>query len=69
MYAIMADKANFADKNIELFQLSKLTSRTEKKSEDYWYQRNAKECKFNPELLPAKKYSNEANLKSIKGLN
>lgn len=41
MYAIMADKVNFADKNIELFQLSKLTSRTDRKSEDYWYEKNA----------------------------
>lgn len=38
------------DRNIDLYQRSKLKDRENKQSNDYWYEKEAGECKFQPEV-------------------
>jgi len=52
MYAYMAERLTSGDHNIDLYERAKhyFDVRKEKKSEDYWFEKDAKECKFKPEI-------------------
>ena len=63
------DKLTSGDHLVDLYQLSKLKERNNKNSDDYWFEKDKGECKFQPTTNKSIYYDQKTEAPAVKGLD